>query len=48
MSKSYPSRRELRLQREREERAKLRDEEAQRWAIELEQRAARAARDEPT
>lgn len=48
MSKSYPSRRELRLQREREERAKLRDEEAQRWATELEQRVASSAQDEPT
>lgn len=38
MSDSYPSRRELRLQRQRAERAKLRDEEAQRWAAELEHR----------
>ena len=38
MSKSYPSRRELRLQREREERAKLRDAEVQRWAAERDTR----------
>lgn len=43
MSKSYPSRRELRLQREQVERAKLRDEEAQRWATELEQRVSDSA-----
>ncbi|NWN89307.1 MAG: hypothetical protein HLX51_12345 [Micrococcaceae bacterium] len=43
MSNSYPSRRDLRLQREREERSKLRDEEAQRWAEEVEQREQRAA-----
>ena len=35
MSKPYPSCRELRLQRERNERAKLRDQEAQRWADEV-------------
>ena len=40
MSNAYPSRRELRLQREREARAKLRDEEAKRWASEREQRGA--------
>src|SRR5690625_988294 len=38
MSKPYPSRRELRLQREREERAKLRDAEVQRWAAERDTR----------
>lgn len=43
MSKAYPSRRELRLQREREERARLRDEESQRWAEEVEQRQERGA-----
>ena len=43
MSNPYPSRRELRLQREREERAQLRDEEAQRWAEEVEDRQQRAA-----
>lgn len=43
MSNAYPSRRELRLQREREERARLRDEESQRWAEEVEQRHERAA-----
>src|SRR5699024_10499342 len=43
ISKPYPSRRELRLQRERNERAKLRDQEAQRWADEVEQRQQRAA-----
>ena len=43
MSNSYPSRRDLRLQREREERSKLRDEEAQRWAEEVEEREQRAA-----
>lgn len=43
MSNPYPSRRELRLQREREERAKLRDAEAQRWAEEVEDREQRAA-----
>ena len=42
MSNPYPSRRELRLQREREERAQLRDEEAQRWAEEVEDRQQRA------
>lgn len=42
MSNSYPSRRELRLQREREERATLRDQEAQRWAEEVEDRQQRA------
>src|SRR5699024_767210 len=42
MSNPYPSRRELRLQRERDERAKLRDHEAQRWADEEEQRQQRA------
>lgn len=48
MSNSYPSRRELRLQRERAERAKLRDEEAQRWAAELEQRVPEPTQDETT
>lgn len=49
MSKAYPSRRELRLQREREERARLRDEESQRWAEEVEQRQERGAEtDSPT
>ncbi|GAA4108802.1 hypothetical protein [Enteractinococcus coprophilus] len=48
MSESYPSRRELRLQREREARAKLRDEEAQRWASEIAQRGAGASPDEPS
>ncbi|MDN6151841.1 MAG: hypothetical protein L0I91_10540 [Yaniella sp.] len=43
MSNPYPSRRELRLQREREERAQLRDAEAQRWAEEVEDRQQRAA-----
>src|SRR5699024_5035469 len=43
MSNPYPSRRELRLQREREERASLRDQEAQRWAEEVEAREQRAA-----
>lgn len=43
MSNPYPSRRELRLQREREERAVLRDQEAQRWAEEVEDREQRAA-----
>lgn len=38
MSNAYPSRRELRLQREREARAKLRDAEVQRWTEEVEQR----------
>lgn len=38
MSNPYPSRRELRLQRERAERAKLRDAEIQRWSEEVEQR----------
>lgn len=38
MSNAYPSRRELRLQREREARAKLRDAEVQRWTNEVEQR----------
>lgn len=42
MSNPYPSRRELRLQREREERAVLRDQEAQRWAEEVEDREQRA------
>ena len=37
MSNPYPSRRELRLQREREARAKLRDAELQRWTEEVEQ-----------
>lgn len=40
MSNPYPSRRELRLQRERAERAKLRDAELQRWSEEVEQRDA--------
>src|SRR5690625_3419173 len=49
MSTAYPSRRELRLQREREERARLRDEESQRWAEEVEQRHERGAEtDSPT
>src|SRR5699024_6618488 len=39
---------ELRLQRERAERAKLRDEEAQRWAAELEQRVPEPTQDETT
>ena len=38
MSNPYPSRRELRLQRERAERAKLREAENQRWSQEVEQR----------
>lgn len=38
MSKPYPSRRELRLQRERAERARLREAELQRWTDEVEQR----------
>src|SRR5690625_2391773 len=38
MSNPYPSRRELRLQREREERAKLREAELERWNEEVEQR----------
>lgn len=46
MSNSYPSRRELRLRREREERAKLRDEEAQRWAAEREKREVLATEPE--
>lgn len=46
MSNPYPSRRELRLQREREQRAQLRDEEAQRWAEEVEDRQQRAAGEE--
>jgi len=38
MSNPYPSRRELRLQRERAQRAKLREAENQRWTQEVEQR----------
>src|SRR5690625_508399 len=38
MSNPYPSRRELRLQREREERAKLREAELERWNEEVERR----------
>ena len=47
MNKSFPSRRELRLQREREQRAKLRDAEAERWAAEREQQATQSPQDEP-
>ena len=43
MSKPYPSRRELRLQRERDERAKLRDQNPLRWTDEVEQRQQRGA-----
>lgn len=38
MSNPYPSRRELRLQRERAERARLREAELKRWTDEVEQR----------
>lgn len=48
MSNPYPSRRELRLQREREQRTILRDEEAQRWANEVEHRQLRPAELETT
>src|SRR5699024_12669621 len=38
MSKPYPSRRELRLQRERAERARLREAQLKRWTDDIEQR----------